>query len=53
MNSARFNAITGRYHELKIAVFGDFCLDRYLEIALEHDRSHLLSLERLAGELTR
>src|SRR5437667_6752830 len=32
MNSARFNAITGRYHELKIAVFGDFCLDRYLEI---------------------
>ena len=32
MNSERFGAITGRYNELKVAVFGDFCLDRYLEI---------------------
>ena len=32
MNAERFNAITGRYNELKVAVFGDFCLDRYLEI---------------------
>src|SRR6516225_115228 len=32
MNLERFGAITGRYNELKVAVFGDFCLDRYLEI---------------------
>jgi len=32
MDSKRFTAITGRYNELKVAVFGDFCLDRYLEI---------------------
>lgn len=32
MNSARFNAITGRYRKLRIAVVGDFCLDRYLDI---------------------
>jgi bifunctional ADP-heptose synthase (sugar kinase/adenylyltransferase) len=29
---ARFDAITGRYAGLRIAVAGDFCLDRYLEI---------------------
>jgi rfaE bifunctional protein kinase chain/domain len=28
----RFQAITGRYARLSIAVVGDFCLDRYLEI---------------------
>ncbi|MBM3860259.1 MAG: carbohydrate kinase [Verrucomicrobia bacterium] len=32
MNSTRFNAITSRYRKLRIAVVGDFCLDRYLEI---------------------
>jgi rfaE bifunctional protein kinase chain/domain len=32
MNSARFQQITGRYRQLSIAVLGDFCLDRYLEI---------------------
>ncbi len=32
MNAARFQAITGRYAALRIAVVGDFCLDRYLEI---------------------
>jgi len=32
MTPARFNAITGRYASLRIAVVGDFCLDRYLEI---------------------
>ncbi len=32
MNSARFNAIAGRYAGLGVAVLGDFCLDRYLEI---------------------
>lgn len=32
MNAARFEAITTRYPSLRIAVVGDFCLDRYLEI---------------------
>jgi rfaE bifunctional protein kinase chain/domain len=32
MNAARFKAITERYRQLRIAVVGDFCLDRYLEI---------------------
>jgi rfaE bifunctional protein kinase chain/domain len=29
---SRFYEITGRYSNLRIAVVGDFCLDRYLEI---------------------
>jgi rfaE bifunctional protein kinase chain/domain len=32
MNADRFQAITSRYSSLRIAVVGDFCLDRYLEI---------------------
>ncbi len=32
MNAERFAAITRRYRDLKVAVIGDFCLDRYLEI---------------------
>ena len=32
MNPARLEEIVGRYAELRIAVVGDFCLDRYLEI---------------------
>lgn len=32
MNPARFRALTKRYRQLRIAVIGDFCLDRYLEI---------------------
>ena len=40
--------LTG-HHE----TYGDLTVDRYLEIALRHDRDHLLGLERLAGELTR
>lgn len=32
MNPPRFQAITGKYRKLRIAVVGDFCLDRYLEI---------------------
>ena len=32
MDSPRFNAIAERYPDLTIAVLGDFCLDRYLEI---------------------
>jgi len=33
--------------------YGDISVDRYLEIALEHDREHLLGLEHVAGELAR
>ena len=29
--------------------FGAITVDRYLQIALEHDRDHLTGLERLAG----
>jgi len=32
MTPERFNAITGQYSRLSIAIAGDFCLDRYLEI---------------------
>lgn len=32
MNEARFAAVTARYPRLRIAIVGDFCLDRYLEI---------------------
>jgi rfaE bifunctional protein kinase chain/domain len=32
MNSHRFKQITARYRKLRLAVIGDFCLDRYLEI---------------------
>jgi rfaE bifunctional protein kinase chain/domain len=32
MDSTRFNTIVERYPSLRIAVLGDFCLDRYLEI---------------------
>ena len=32
MNAARFQEITARYSALRLAVMGDFCLDRYLEI---------------------
>jgi len=32
MTSRRFAEITSRYPQLRVAVVGDFCLDRYLEI---------------------
>ena len=32
MNAERFAELTGRYSELRVALVGDFCLDRYLEI---------------------
>ncbi len=32
MNSSQLHEIAGRYARLSIAVLGDFCLDRYLEI---------------------
>jgi DinB superfamily len=40
--------LTGRHER-----YGNLTVDRYLEIALKHDRDHLSGLERLAGELTR
>jgi hypothetical protein len=40
--------LTG-HHE----TYGEVTVDRYLEIALRHDRDHLKGLERLAGEMTR
>ena len=41
-------ALTGRHER-----YGDVTVDRYLEIALQHDADHLRGLERRAGELTR
>src|SRR6187200_1909770 len=32
MTPERLRAITGKYASLRLAVVGDFCLDRYLEI---------------------
>ena len=32
MTPERFQTVTSRYQSLRIAVVGDFCLDRYLEI---------------------
>src|SRR3954453_21930085 len=32
MDLARFQIITKNYRKLRIAIVGDFCLDRYLEI---------------------
>ena len=32
MNEQRFREITGKYAQLRLAVVGDICLDRYLEI---------------------
>lgn len=32
IDQERFNQITNKYRDLKIALVGDFCLDRYLEI---------------------
>src|SRR5213593_4703252 len=32
MNAVRFEQITTRYPSLRVAIIGDFCLDRYLEI---------------------
>jgi len=32
MNASRFSEITGNFASLSVAVVGDFCLDRYLEI---------------------
>src|SRR6266567_4207697 len=34
MNPNRFRTVASRYPKLNVAVVGDFCLDRYLEIDL-------------------
>ena len=41
MNEERFLAITGRYPRLRIAVVGDFFLDRYLHIDPSRDESSI------------
>ena len=33
--------------------YGEVSVDRYLQIALDHDRGHLRDVEKLAGELAR
>src|SRR6185503_2954738 len=34
MDTARFQILTKKYAKLRVAIVGDFCLDRYLEIDL-------------------
>jgi rfaE bifunctional protein kinase chain/domain len=41
MNEDRFDAITRRYGDQRIAVVGDFCLDRYLEIDADRKETSL------------
>lgn len=41
MTPERFQAVASRYEGLKIAVVGDFCLDRYLEIDPEKAETSL------------
>src|SRR5213083_2161765 len=41
MNVERLRALTSRYPKLRIAVAGDFCLDRYLEIDPERRETSL------------
>jgi len=48
LDAEQRTVLTGRHDQ-----YGNVTVDRYLEIALKHDRDHLLGLERLAGELTR
>jgi len=48
LNEDQRTRISGHHEQ-----FGRVTVDRYLEIALKHDRDHLSGLERLAGELTR
>ena len=48
LDSDQRTGLTGRHER-----YGAVTVDRYLEIALEHDQDHLRGLERLAGQLTR
>lgn len=41
MDAQRLQQITARYHQLTIALLGDFCLDRYLEIDPERAETSL------------
>ncbi len=41
MQPERFAQLTGKYRALKLAVLGDFCLDRYLEIDAAHQEVSL------------
>src|SRR5437763_11914380 len=41
MNAERFHSITGRYPRLRIAVVGDFFLDRYLHIDPAKDETSI------------
>jgi rfaE bifunctional protein kinase chain/domain len=41
MNAKRFEAITQRYSQLRVALIGDFCLDRYLEIDLARNETSI------------
>ncbi len=48
LDDERRAGLTGQHER-----YGAVTVERYLGIALEHDRDHLRGLERLAGELTR
>jgi DinB superfamily len=48
LDEERRTKLTG-HHER----YGEVTVDRYLQIALQHDQDHLRGLERLAGQLTR
>jgi len=41
MNAERFETITRQYSKLRVAVIGDFCLDRYLEIDPSKDETSI------------
>jgi rfaE bifunctional protein kinase chain/domain len=41
MTPSRFEAVTSRYSGLQIAIIGDFCLDRYLEIDRQREETSL------------
>src|SRR5208283_4987737 len=41
MTPERFRSITSRYAGLRIAIVGDFCLDRYLEIDPARDETSI------------
>ena len=41
MTPERFRSITSGYSRLRIAIVGDFCLDRYLEIDPAHEETSI------------
>ena len=48
LDGERRTKLTGQHER-----YGEVSVDRYLQIALQHDQDHLRGLERLAGQLTR